>query len=151
MYAGRMMRQTPVFYDESLPLLVELVSNAIPNADATCTYLRDGQGCLYVYVHREQDADLIERLESELQVALGGYAPAFGSVIREELPSGEPSLIVIGDRRVRYIERRFAGADWAQKPAAVAMPPRMVFYSIKGGVGRTTALSVLATVLSSLT
>ena len=52
--------------------------------------------------------------------------------------------------RVRLLDRRLVGADWLLAPAKPSPPPpRFVFASIKGGVGRSTALAVAAADLAS--
>ena len=47
------------------------------------------------------------------------------------------------DLRARLLDRQIVGQDWLipHDPGAI---PRLVFYGFKGGVGRTTALTVLA-------
>lgn len=135
---------TAVFYDDSLAIAIAAVARNL-GAEADVTYLRDGQGQLHILLPEGSSADTIATLDRELREQLGGYAPSFGPVVHEREPPSEPALLVVGAQRVKYIERRFAGADWTQSPAPlVENPPRLVFYSIKGGVGRTTALTVLA-------
>lgn len=133
-----------VFYDDSLPIAIAAVSRHLgPNT--AVTYLRDGQGRLHVFVPQGVPANVVAILERELREELRGYAPSFGPVVHEGEPTTTPVLLVVGTQRVKYIERRFAGADWTVSPGPLAeKPPRLVFYSIKGGVGRTTALTVLA-------
>lgn len=46
---------------------------------------------------------------------------------------------------VRLVDRRMVGADWLKNPSNEMGPPvRIVFGSIKGGVGRSTAICVIA-------
>jgi|APEBP8051072433_1049376.scaffolds.fasta_scaffold00276_4 cellulose biosynthesis protein BcsQ len=48
---------------------------------------------------------------------------------------------------VRLLDRQVTGQDWLRTEAsesAEAHPPRIVFYGLKGGVGRSTALAMLA-------
>jgi MinD-like ATPase involved in chromosome partitioning or flagellar assembly len=46
---------------------------------------------------------------------------------------------------VHLLDRRLVGADWLRLPGPLAPPPpRFVFASFKGGVGRSTALAVAA-------
>ena len=46
---------------------------------------------------------------------------------------------------IKLIERRMIGGDWLRSPAKETGPPlRIVFGSIKGGVGRSTAICVIA-------
>ena len=45
----------------------------------------------------------------------------------------------------RVIDRRIVGAGWLESPLEeLQVPPRIVFASLKGGVGRTTALALAA-------
>lgn len=135
----------PVFYDDSLPLAITAVCDVL-GTDVDVTYLRDGQGQVHAFVPESVAESKIATLEQALRARLGHYAPSFGPAIHQGLPSSEPVLLVVGDRRVKYVERRFAGVDWTLSPTTLEEnPPRLVFYSIKGGVGRTTAMTVLAT------
>lgn len=47
---------------------------------------------------------------------------------------------------VRVLDRQIIGQDWLRTDTDtdVAHPPRIVFYGLKGGVGRSTALAMLA-------
>jgi len=53
--------------------------------------------------------------------------------------------------RIRLVDRRIVGADWLRRPSVPARgrTPRLVFASLKGGVGRSTALCVLAADLAA--
>jgi CO dehydrogenase nickel-insertion accessory protein CooC1 len=138
-----------VFYDDSLPIAIETVGRHI-EATADVVYLRDGQGQLHIFVATGTDQAVITALDADLRERLAGYVPSFGAILHEGEPSSPPVLLVVGGQRVKYIERRFTGADWTLSPAPlVQAPPRLVFYSIKGGVGRTTALTVLAAQIAS--
>lgn len=120
------------------------------SAEVEVTYLRDGQGHIHIFLPESVPADIATVLDAELRAKLGGYAPSFGPVVHFGEPAANPALLVIGDQRVKYVERRFAGADWTSSPLPLAEnPPRLVFYSIKGGVGRTTSLAILASKLAS--
>jgi hypothetical protein len=53
--------------------------------------------------------------------------------------------------QIRIIDRRIVGADWMCQPSPAWEPPapaRIVFASLKGGVGRSTALTVVAAALA---
>lgn len=51
---------------------------------------------------------------------------------------------------VRLLDRQIIGQDWLRTTheRAPADPPRVVFYGLKGGVGRSTALAMLAYILA---
>jgi hypothetical protein len=50
------------------------------------------------------------------------------------------------DKTVRILNRQVTGQDWDSQPSEsnVNKKPRLVFFGIKGGVGRSTALAILA-------
>ena len=51
----------------------------------------------------------------------------------------------VGSIVCRLIDRRIVGAGWLEAPDETEKrPPRVVFASLKGGVGRSTALAVAA-------
>ena len=138
-----------VYYDDSVPTAVRIVQELVPNAIQSCTFLRDGVGRVHVYVPEGMEPAIVAQLDAALKDGLQGYAPSFGPAVRSEQVLGTPSLLVLNGDRIRFIERRFAGTDWAHGPVGLKTdPPRLVFYSVKGGVGRTTALSILATALA---
>jgi hypothetical protein len=60
----------------------------------------------------------------------------------------EPSVEVDGP--LRMIDRRLAGEDWLSRASKlVDAPKRLVFYSVKGGVGRSTGLAITAADLAA--
>lgn len=64
----------------------------------------------------------------------------------------EPSVAIELETGVaiRLIDRRLAGQDWLMRAVKLAdKPRRLVFYSIKGGVGRSTALAITAADLAA--
>ncbi|MBF0394374.1 MAG: AAA family ATPase [Alphaproteobacteria bacterium] len=89
---------------------------------------------------------------------LAGFVDPRDAVVlklREDSPTwrqlcAEPStrLAFSSDRNdvVRLIDRRLAGEEWLLRPKQLIDqgPKRLIFYSLKGGVGRSTALCVTA-------
>ncbi|MBV5275940.1 MAG: hypothetical protein JZU52_20640 [Lamprocystis purpurea] len=142
-------------FHESLGRLVaEVEAAGIPLDDAT-VFLRDGEGRLMVARESLPDA---QALAASLSKTLGAYAsmrPVIDGRIAaalvkdqaaSEIPVVLPGRPAEGPRIIRMVDRRFVGADWMVPPEPVPQggPPRLVFSSLKGGVGRSTALAVLA-------
>ena len=77
---------------------------------------------------------------------LSDESPGIQSIInRSNLKRHKESLGNNTKEKISVIDHRLAGADWLLPPAPPEEgPKRFVFASIKGGVGRTTALAVAA-------
>ncbi len=70
--------------------------------------------------------------------------------------AAEPAIMILLDAAdsdgvtLRLLDRRLSGDEWLIQPKAlIEPPPRLVFYSVKGGVGRSTALAVAAADLAA--
>ena len=61
---------------------------------------------------------------------------------------GEPSFPLEGFANVTVVDRLVTESDWAAIGQESEGTPRVVFYSIKGGVGRSTALAAVAWALA---
>lgn len=102
-------------------------------------------------------------LKNALRERLGDYVAKFQPVIVSDAPGWDrlsamtrglsPCPVTIDGERltVTLLERRQHEDDWLEPPQGLSEgPPRLVFYSLKGGVGRTTALVLLAVHLARL-
>ena len=152
------MAENPMRFDDSLPRLANTLATELgEQALSAGLVLRDAVGRLAFFAATPLDEGTVERLSTKLRQELGVYARTdrvvaganeFGVA---EL-FGEPSMrsITVAGRRIRFVDRRLVGADWLRMPAPPASgPSRVVFASLKGGVGRSTALSVVAAHLSA--
>jgi hypothetical protein len=117
----------------------------------TGTVIRDVTGRLSYFLFGSIDEELFLKLEHDLRSGLGTYGRpdrilASGDDYGSEVLTDETAYYVLIDGlTVRIVDRRLVGMDWLRPPANSAMPPpRFVFASLKGGVGRSTALSVAA-------
>lgn len=139
-------------FHESLGRLVATVVQAgVPLDDGT-VFLRDGAGRLTLARRDVADA---AGVTGAVRQALGAYAsvrPVVTGRLAEALVK-DPAAIDVSleiegcGYRVRYVDRRFVGADWLREPSPADpdwQAPRLVFSSLKGGVGRSTALAVVA-------
>jgi hypothetical protein len=119
--------------------------------------LRDADGVVTIILRKEVDFDQCSRLSKALQERLGNYAAK--SPIAKPDDLFDPSLNDMeGDKwelvqfddnayvYIRYLERRIVGNDWVRgiQSPILNTPPVVVFSSLKGGVGRSTALSIAA-------
>ena len=147
-----------VRFDDSLKALVDVISARLGKSafDTGCV-LRDTSGRL-AFFHGEPIAiEHVGRLTEELKVRLGGYAREDRCVagsdeigVADLLQDPSALFVAVGEVKLRLIDRRLVGADWLRRPKEAAdPPPRFVFASLKGGVGRSTALSVTAAQLAS--
>ncbi|MGF6900940.1 KGGVGR-motif variant AAA ATPase [Paraburkholderia sp. GAS348] len=147
-----------VRFDDSLPMAASVIRDQFgEDILARAVFVRDATGKLSVVLDEVIEEPRIERSEAVLRAALGTYARSdrlladksgFGVARLLDEAKGALYVSVNGDR-VRVIERRIVGVDWLRPPSPVAgSVPRVVFGSLKGGVGRSTALCVMAAHLS---
>lgn len=147
-----------VRFDDSLPLAADAVCEILgPDALAAGVVLRDATGRLAFFADQALDEASIAALTTRLRARLGPYArPDRVAACREDFGAEailrDPAAIhlMVSGRAVRLLDRRIVGADWQRPPApGAAHPPRFVFASLKGGVGRSTALAVVAAELAA--
>lgn len=146
-----------VGYDESVDILVAMVRDVL-GADAFTrgVVLREAGGKLAFFSHVPLSDAQRGKLGPLLVQRLGQYArtdrvlAARGDVgAAPILDATQVQWIEAHGMTVRYLDRRIVGADWLEGPdLSVPSVPRVVFASLKGGVGRTTALCVAAAELA---
>jgi MinD-like ATPase involved in chromosome partitioning or flagellar assembly len=149
----------PPFFDEALLMTAKQISvhwgqDALLNG----VIVRDSVGRLkFVAANDAETAEDPQTLLRALQEILGPYARADGVLAFSDEP-GAARLLAAKDRlfvdegghKFWLIDRRIVGAAWLSEPVStVAAPPRVVFASLKGGVGRSTALAVTAADLAA--
>ncbi len=119
--------------------------------------LRDTTGRLSFFDPESKlEEHQIVSIKLNLCNALGGYAEEDSVVyldddswVRSLL--ADPSVFPMQTDSIRFrlLDRRIVGSAWLDRPQEkVAMPPRVIFGSLKGGVGRSTALAVTASDLA---
>ena len=110
------------------------------------------------FVTSEENVDQTKDFLGEVAAELGVFGdPTSGLFIAVDDKGlkaflEEPSVAIELDAGValRLIDRRLAGQDWLMRAVSLSdKPHRLVFYSIKGGVGRSTALAITAADLSA--
>ena len=145
-------------FDDSLPKLCEFVSEEFgAELLSRSAILRDAGGRLSLILPESKAEQEIEQLDSKLKAVLGAYARSDGAIVNVDQPgarrlldeaSRQPATMIAG-HSVKLIDRRIIGSDWLRAPIETSSKiPRIVFASLKGGVGRSTALCVVAAHLS---
>ena len=156
--------KTAIRFDDSLPAFAELVRAAWGDpAIGSNLFLRDASGHLtFVLLQDEHSREDRARLAAAAAAELGAYVDGAGFSIATPEELFDDSLrdlsramtITLDHERfkgeVHLIDRRMIGADWLRNPEPAApAPARLVFASLKCGVGRSTALCVLAAHLAA--
>jgi cellulose biosynthesis protein BcsQ len=143
-------------FDLSITTFADILFRILPKTWTTRdVMLRNADGNLCLVHFGELSSKHIEEIESAAKELLSNYVdPSLGAVIAaSEL--GEPDLrekarpfLVERDEKtipILVVDRRIVGQDWSRLPAPGWRSPsaaRIVFWSLKGGVGRSTALTV---------
>jgi hypothetical protein len=151
-----------ISFDESLAKFAAALIKAGVDISATAgVFIRDSRGRLSFVSASDVSQAIVENVSNVITDDLRPYVSPIGPIADQDAPGAS---YVLGDRSalrmdietadkkpvfIRLLDRRAIGGDWLHLPVEpVALPPRMVFVSLKGGVGRSTALSVLAAELS---
>ncbi|MEN4081614.1 AAA family ATPase [Serratia marcescens] len=152
-----------IYFDDSLPIFAKFVSEELGVAALENNYfLRDAEGRLSVIVLDDKiDKKNRTRLSTKAKNYLGDYVDDNDFVFSTPDELFDESLKDIGiaskialsssfySGNVFLFERRIIGSDWLKKTKQETNNPvRIVFSSIKGGVGRSTALCVVASALA---
>ena len=164
----------PVLFDDSLPILIEVLKEwGGESFVEQGTVLRDATGrlsffaaerppvltpveaCTSARVERPPADDELhlDPLGRRIVDRLGAYARKDRPVVYPTEDGASPVLtsperipMRVGDQFCYLVDRRIVGNGWLAEPATTATsgPRRVVFASLKGGVGRSTALTVMA-------
>ncbi|HTX36638.1 MAG TPA: AAA family ATPase [Bryobacteraceae bacterium] len=152
---------SPVFFGDVVAKAAAIVSNAsLPAVLGSPLLIRDVYGLVSIAlnVKRSEHQGTVSKLEAEA-AKLGVYAASPSVVCVDDFFDAEqvfndPSIIQLAvpgtELLVHILERQITGQDWlagggdggATPTESVAQ--RLVFFGLKGGVGRSTALAVLA-------
>ncbi len=142
-----------MLFDCSLPslvaTLVELAGRQFVEAG---TVIRDASGRLSFIANRPPNGNERETLGLALIARLGAYARSDRPIgfrgdggVLPMLEARERLSVQVGDIFCNLLDRRIVGAGWLDAPITRhARPPRIVFATLKGGVGRSTALAIAA-------
>lgn len=145
-------------YDESLPVLVRHIIKWFGSeVIERMVIVRDAGGRLSAIFPKQIPLEYLRNATVEVTKELGHYARTDrlfadidspgASLLLKEAEGISP--ITVDKKKIRIIDRRIVGADWLRAPISSSTGiPRIVFASLKGGVGRSTAICVVAAHLS---
>lgn len=137
----------PIRFDEALAWLVAWAQERRRARDRDVWLVRDIAGHLRVLT---DDGEVLEAEErASLHAALGAFSPGLrGVALDRALVGDDPSLTRDGvqvDEGVWLVDRLVTEQGWNRPPVEPpATVPRITFFGVKGGVGRSTALVALA-------
>ncbi|XQA77851.1 ParA family protein [Xanthomonas sacchari] len=148
------MKTIQIRFDDSLPALVDALLPLL-GADALeqGTVLRDATGRLCFFCTQPAGLETSDTtLNQALANALGPYARPGRTVVFADEPGASAMLasperipVKVAGVFCHLVDRRIVGSGWLSTPTIrSASPARIVFSTLKGGVGRSTALAVTA-------
>jgi Mrp family chromosome partitioning ATPase len=148
-------RRHAVRFDEAFVRAKAFVRDEFPKSDVALVVLRDLYGCITIVIDGKRGAQH-DALAAALHDALGGYSPGLDAVLQfrndlvapDAIFKAEDAIPLFDDRSdVRLLERQVIEQDWMRVPLrkeSSKSPKRVALFGIKGGVGRSTAIAVLA-------
>lgn len=145
---------TKIHFDQVIPVALGLLDQQLA-MNAEIILVRDSFGALTVVMPDEAVADMVglSELAKLLHNALGVYSPGEGQVLLRKSDLIDPSDVIDSPDRIRIpdrhnvwlIDRLLTNQDWLRASLVEHSPlPTAVAFSIKGGVGRTTAFALWA-------
>ncbi|RJX31122.1 MAG: hypothetical protein C4531_07945 [Desulfurivibrio sp.] len=146
---------TTLRFDQVIPTVHALLGKYFADRTFETTLVRDSFGTLSVVLPDEAvtDAGSLDELARELHGALGVYSPGESQVLLRQSDLIDPADVLESPDRVRLqyvsntwlVDRLQTNQDWLREPLVEHPPiPTAVAFSIKGGVGRTTAFALWA-------
>lgn len=146
---------TRLLFDEVIPTALRLLNAQFGAVAYETTLVRDSFGTLSVVLPDGAIADTVgwNTLAKQLHDALGVYSPGENQVLLRQSDLIDPSDVIVSPDRIRLpdaqntwlVDRLLTNQDWLREPLVECPPlPTAVAFSIKGGVGRTTAFALWA-------
>ena len=156
-----MTKHLPVLFEKALGIAVEKAKGVGNVFGDEILLVRDLRGRIRVVLpgryenfSEKQRAELV-KFSQQLAESLGayGFQPDRAVLYADDLIQGD-EILVSSDRqlmafegglKIWLLDRQIIGQDWMRAPLQQETKnPRVTFYGIKGGVGRSTALVIWA-------
>lgn len=143
-----------VRFDDAIDVAISTVREALGASGAETTVVRDAAGVLTVVLPDDaQPSAGWDALAAKLDKGLERFSPGDARVLLRTSDLIAPEDVLQSPDRIRFgeegnvwlIDRLLTNQDWLREPICREPAlPTATAYSIKGGVGRSTALAVLA-------
>lgn len=143
-----------VRFDEALDVALDAIRAQLGSRTSKITLVRDVAGQLTAVLDNDAIADSEwSPLANTLNEKLGPFSPGprrvllrKSDLIDEQDVLNSPDRVPVPDAEDTWlVDRLLTNQDWLRKPRLVRSPlPLAVGFSLKGGVGRSTALAALA-------
>jgi hypothetical protein len=156
-----MKRDKPVLFERGLELALEKTRVLGTALGDEIVLVRDLRGRIRVLLPRSAEElssgkkSALDQYTKELSKALGvyGFSPEnmflfAGDLAQSKDIFSSPDRLLLVDEKglkVYLLDRQIIGQDWMRSPLErKTKNPRVTFFGIKGGVGRSTALAIWA-------
>ncbi len=149
------MREATVFFNDALREAIGILLKVFP-ADKIPLVIRDIYGRIRIAFNEESNVlhGFEEKLAEEW-VKLGHYGQYEGKKVLSKDDFFDPSSVFESpdiltyqppesEKTIQILDRQITGQEWTRITALGMATPRLVFHGIKGGVGRSTAIAMLA-------
>ncbi|EPY0734168.1 tyrosine-protein kinase family protein [Klebsiella quasipneumoniae] len=147
-----------IYYDDALACFVSIANNVFgKDVLERNVFLRDAQGKLtFVYQNEVLQTNKVNKFIKESSNKLSQYLDddyiiatpddLFDDSLKQKEKWRQIKVSYSGvSFNINLIERRIVGSDWLTSVNNInSKPAKIVFSSIKGGVGRTTAICIIA-------
>jgi len=150
---------TPISFDNVIPRIQETLISYKSKIKTPITIVRQANGTVTVVVKEFENIETGRQIAEILHGNLGPYSPGINSVILSEKDLIDPEDVLSSRDRIRLpdaeletyvVDRLLTNQDWLRDSHWESRIPVAVAYSIKGGVGRSLALTVLARYLAKM-
>jgi len=143
---------TMLGFDSAIDVAFSTVRDTLKSSQQTITLVRDPTGQITAVLPKDALKDEEwDQLAHQLHSNLGQYSPGFERVLLRETDLIDPKDVMESEDRVSLgpsawlVDRLLTNQDWLRdSPPKRVLPAVATAFSLKGGVGRSTALSVWA-------
>jgi cellulose biosynthesis protein BcsQ len=141
-------------FDQVLGLIEGVLKDALPRSEPEVVIVRDVTGSATVVLPDDSlPDDKWNSVAAQLHEALGHYSPGSQQVLLghsdliapEDVLSSQDRIRLPDSPHISLVDRLLTNQDWLRSPV-VTQPrvPTATAFSIKGGVGRSTAFAIWA-------